>query len=283
MQSSILFVLPLATLFCAAGPASAETLRFATGPFLSSPDATRTSFDRLFALVAERAGVQHETVIFADWPAVGEALAAGRVDVAWMGGALRYATTRIAGGGPAIATVKYDGQPTYHAIVIARPGLSVTNWPEDGKGYSISFTHANSTTGWLVPYARLLDLGIDPRSWFRYSEGAQHSENELSAAEGRTDFATDSDTTRRAMIERGALKPDANSVVWTSDPVPQDPIAVRVGLEQDIATKLQAAFTSITEAEATAVMMPHYTGFAVADDHDYATILDDVRRVGAKR
>ena len=35
------------TLLWPAMPASAETLRFATGPFLSTPDATRASFDRL--------------------------------------------------------------------------------------------------------------------------------------------------------------------------------------------------------------------------------------------
>lgn len=270
------------TLLWTAMPASAETLRFATGPFLATPDATRASFDRLFALVAKRAGVQHETVVMATWPAVNEALAAGQVDVAWMGGALRYATTRLVGGGPAIATVVVDGQPTYRAIVVARPGLSVTNWPQDGKGHSISFTHVNSTTGWLVPFAWLAGQGIDPRTWFRYSEGAQHPDNELLASAGKTDFATDSDTNRRSMIERQTLKPEANTVVWTSDPVPQDPIAVRAGLPETLIPKLQAAFTSISEADAKAVMMPRYTGFVPATDQDYAAILDATRRVYAK-
>ena len=218
----------------------------------------------------------------ATWPAVNEALAAGQVDVAWMGGGLRYATTRLVGGGPAIATLVVDGQPTYRAIVVARLGLSVTNWPQDGKGHSISFTHVNSTIGWLVPFAWLAGQGIDPRTWFQYSEGAQHPDNELLTSAGKTDFATDSDTNRRSMIERQTLKPDANTVVWTSDPVPQDPIAVRAGLPETLIAKLQAAFTSISEADAKAVMMPRYTGFVPATDLDYAAILDATRRVYAK-
>lgn len=102
------------------------------------------------------------------------------------------------------------------------------------------------------------------------------------AAEGKTDFATDSDTSRRTLIERGALGPDANTVVWTSAPVLQDPVAVRANLHDALILKLQLAFTSITEAEAKAVMMPRYSGFVSATDHDYTAILDDVRRVVSK-
>ena len=39
----------------------------------------------------------------------------------------------------AIAMVKYDGKPVYHAIIVARPDLVISKVPGDAKGLSISF------------------------------------------------------------------------------------------------------------------------------------------------
>ena len=69
-----------------------------------------------------------------------------------MGGASRYAAARLEGGGPAIATVLYDGKPNYRTIFIARNGLSIKDFPAGARNHSLVLTHRNSTTGWLVPF-----------------------------------------------------------------------------------------------------------------------------------
>src|ERR1700719_3144174 len=62
-----------------------------------------------------------------------------------------YVIAHNQGAGDAVATAKYDGKPVYHAIVIARPDLQISKWPDDGKGLRISFADVGSTSGWLIP------------------------------------------------------------------------------------------------------------------------------------
>lgn len=262
--------------------ARSRDIVFATGPFLKTSEETRALFDKLFADVAGRAGTGHRTVVFADWKEVGAALLSGQVDVAWMGGASRYAAAKLAGGGPVLATVLYDGKPSYRTIFIAKNGLSVTDFPRGAKGLTLQLTHRNSTSGWLVPYAYLADQGMQPQTDFTYRDGTQHSDNERMVAGGQADIVSDSDNNREAMIKSGSIKPDDGRVIWTSEPVPLDPIQARAGLSPALVETLRAAFVGVSPDKAASLMMPRYTGFAPARDEDYAQIVDAWRRYGSK-
>lgn len=252
---------------------AAEKLRFITGPFRGTEAETRRLWGPLFDYLAAQLGVEGELTIAGDWPAVGRAMVEGRQDVAWMGGAWRYVLARSEGAGPAIATVAFNGSPTYRAIVVQRPGLDVKDFPRDARGLSLSFTHDASSTGWLVPYAWLVGRGIDPRTYFRYSATAEHPQNETLVAQGRVDLATDHDNNRNAMIARGAVRPEDVRIVWTSEPVPQDPIAVRDGLDPALVRRLQDVLAGIDAEGARRIPMPPgYTGFVTASDASYAAM-----------
>lgn len=257
---------------------AAETLRFATGPFRPSIEATKAEFEPLFRTVAETAGIVPEIVIAKDWPSLGQAIERGEVDVAWMGGAMRYLYAAAKGGGPAIATVAYDGAPTIRSIIVARPGLEVADFPRGGANLSISFTHNLSTTGWLMPYMWLKSQGIDPKTQFRFQEGASHVDNMLIVASGKVDLATDNANNRLAMIADGRLKAEAARILWTSEPMPLDPIQVRKGLDPELTKRLQAAFVAIKPE--VMPMKPHYTGFFAAGPETYADFERAMRELG---
>jgi hypothetical protein len=78
-----------------------------------------------------------------------------------------------------------------------------------------------STSGWLVPtyYAKEV-WKIDPKTFWKYSEGATHAANEVAVSAGQVDMATDFDRNRNAMIAGGNVKADSNKIIWTSDPLP---------------------------------------------------------------
>ena len=263
-----------AALVGCATPASRTPLRFVTGPFRPTEAETRALWSPLAMHVGSQLRRDIEFLVRPEWPQVGEAMLRQEADVAWMGGAWRYALARSQGLGPAIATVRFAGQPTYRAIIIARRGLDAAGFPDAASGRSISFTHDTSTTGWLVPYAWLVQRGIDPRTHFRYSAAAQHPENELKVARGEVDFATDHDNNRNAMIARGQVDAEAVPIVWTSDPVPQDPIAVRAGLDPTLTARLQDIFSAIDVVQGQAIPMPPgYNGFVRASHADYAGVM----------
>src|SRR5207237_2743674 len=68
---------------------------------------------------------------------------------------------------------------------------------------------------------------IDPRTYFKYRDGASHPANEMAVSSGQVDLATDYDRNLNSMIERGLIKREDVKIVWTSEPLPNDPMVVR--------------------------------------------------------
>ena len=138
----------------------------------------------------------------------------------------------------------------------------------------MSFADVGSTSGWLIPTFWFKSRGLDPKTYFQYHEGASHAANEIAVANGQSDLATDFDRNRTAMIENGAISPEATKIVWTSDDLPNDAIAVRTGFDQATAKKIQELLVAMTDAEAAAVLPKHYTGF-IASNHSYYKVIED--------
>lgn len=250
---------------------AAGKLRFAVGPFQPTPSETKAAYEPFFKHVAEVLGAPYELTVTNDWAGIAVALANEQADVAWMG-PWGYVLARNEGGADAIATVKYDGKPFYHAIIVGRPDLEIAKWPADAKGLGISFADVGSTSGWLIPTYWFKRQGIDPRSFFKYREGAAHPANELAVVNGQIDLATDYDRNRNSMIEKGTIPAEATRVIWTSDPLPNDPLVVRKGFDPALAKKLQAALVGITEEQAKTIMPAHYTGWVAASHDSYRMI-----------
>ncbi|MBW3574489.1 MAG: phosphate/phosphite/phosphonate ABC transporter substrate-binding protein [Actinobacteria bacterium] len=256
-----------------AGGSVPQTLRFGVGPLLPTPEDTEAAWEPFFAWLAGQLGVDYELDATTDWAGIAVALGNDQVDLAWMG-PFGYVLANNQSGAEAIATAKYDGKPVYHAIVVGPPDSPVRNWPDDAQGMSMSFAEQASTSGWLVPTFFLTQRGIDPTTYFEYSEGAAHPANEIAVANRQVDLATDFDRNRNSMIESGTLAPDATKVVWTSDPLPNDAIGVRPGLDPALVRRIQELLTSITPEQAQEILPKHYTGFVPATNESYATIRD---------
>jgi phosphonate transport system substrate-binding protein len=247
-------------------------LRFGVGPLQPTPTETKKAYEPFFAHVAKQLGRDFDLVATTDWAGISVALAHGQVDVAWMG-PWGYILANDDSGVRAIATAKYDGKPIYHAIVVCGPG-KVKSWPEGAKGKRVSFADVGSTSGWLIPTAWFKTKGINPKEYFAYSDGSTHAANEISVASGQVDCATDFDRNRNAMIEGGRIERNATEVVWQSDPLPNDAIAVPKNFDPALARRIQQIMVEITEAQATTILPNHYTGFVPAGHENYKMIED---------
>jgi len=69
-------------------------------------------------------------------------------------------------------------------------------------------------------------------------------------------------------------------VVWTSDPLPNDAIAVSKSLDPALVKKIQDVLLGISEDQAKTVLPKHYTGFVAATHADYKLIEDAGIAVG---
>ena len=256
-----------------------ETLQIGVGPLLPTPEDTTKAWDPFFAWLAGELGVDYELTATTDWAGISVAMRNDQIDLAWMG-PFGYVLANTEAGAKAIATAKYDDKPIYHAIVVSRPDLDIERWPEDGKGKSISFTDTGSTSGWLIPTNWFRERGIDPKTYFEYSEGATHAANQVAVANGRVDLATDFDRNRNALIEAGTIKPEQSKIVWESEPLPNDAIALRRGFDPELEARIEEALLQLTPEEAAKILPNHYTGFVPATPDTYAPIRDAAEAVG---
>ncbi|MES2979941.1 MAG: PhnD/SsuA/transferrin family substrate-binding protein [Pseudomonadota bacterium] len=258
-------------------------LRFATGPFRKTAAETRAEWQPLVRYIGQQLELDTQLTVCDSWDGLADAITQGDCDAAWMGGGFRYVQARARGAGPAIATVASAGSPWCHAIVVGARHIAshAFRFPRDARGLSLAFTHDQSTTGWLMVYAALAAQGIKPESYFRYSACNQHADNELDVASGRCDLATDSESNRSAMVQRGLVKEADVPVVWRSEPLPQDPIAVSARMPAALAARLQRVLADIGTSDQHSCQMPAgYSGFAVACDDSYSAIRAAARLVG---
>ena len=255
-------------------PAIGQTkkLRFGVGPLLPNPEDTKKAYTPVFAHLAKELGVDFELATTTDWAGMAVAMGSGQLDVAWMG-PWGYIIANAATNCQAVATVKYDDKPIYYAIIIARPDLRVSKFPDDTKGMSISFADVGSTSGWLIPsfYAKEV-WTIVPKTFWKYSEGASHPANEIAVGSGQVDMATDFDRNRNAMIASGRVKEESNKIIWTSDPLPNDAIALPASAPKELGPQVQKILTDITVEQAKTLLPPRYTGFVPATHASYSSI-----------
>lgn len=271
----------LATPVLAAMPARAQgaPIRFAVGPFQPTAGDTRRAYEPFFTHLAAALGRPFELTVTTDWAGIAVALANDQVDCAWMG-PWGFVLARARAGAEALATVQYQGKPTYQAIILARPGVTIERFPEDARGMSISFADAGSTSGWLVPNYWFQTQGIDPKAFFKYRDGASHAANVMAVASGQVDLATDYDRNLAAMIASGRVQPDQVRIVWRSDPLPNDALAVRRGLDAATKAALLQAALGVDAAAAARVMPANYTGWVPATADTYAGIEAAGRALG---
>ena len=251
---------------------SKRKLRFGVGPLLPNVEDTKKTYTPIFAHLARELNADFELFATTDWAGMAVAMGSGQLDLAWMG-PWGYIIANNSTGCTALATVKYDEKPVYYAIIIGNPSLKVDKFPEDTKGLSISFADIGSTSGWLIPtwYAKEI-WKIDPKTYWKYSEGATHGANEIAVQSGQADMATDFDRNRNAMIESGRVKADSNKILWTSAPLPNDAIAVPKDTPKEFIAQVQKILTSITLEQAKTLLPNHYTGFVAATHASYDSI-----------
>ena len=247
-------------------------LRFGVGPLLPNVEDTKKTYTPIFAHLAKELNADFELFATTDWAGMAVAMGSGQLDLAWMG-PWGYIIANNNTGCTALATVKYDEKPVYHAIIIGKPSINIAKFPDDTKGLSISFADVGSTSGWLIPtwYAKEV-WKIDPKTYWKYSEGATHGANEMAVQSGQVDMATDFERNRNAMIESGRVKSDGNKILWTSSPLPNDAIAVPKDTPKEFIAQVQKILTSITVEQAKTLLPNHYTGFVAATHASYESI-----------
>lgn len=261
-------------------------LKFGVGPYFPTPGENRKQFEPLFNELAKQVNRKAEVTVTDDWVGISEALRSKTLDVAWLGPWGYVLAQHNEPSIQAIATVKYKDKPTYYSVLMARADAPFNTLDEaiaqsqKGKKLKLSLADVGSTSGWLIPTAEFKRRGIDPKTVFDYSEGASHAAQAIAVISTQTDIASDYDRNLDVLASTGKIDKSKIKIIWQSEPLPNDPIAIRGGVPDEIKTKLQQTLVNFSPEQAKTFLPKNYTGFVASDGSNYAPIQAAGKSVG---
>jgi phosphate/phosphite/phosphonate ABC transporter binding protein len=252
-----------------------QELKFGFTPVLSEPE-MRAEFEPLMTYLSDVIGQKVTLYIAKDYGDLRTQMENGSVDI---GSFSPFAYVDAAKGGKIriIAQSIIEGSATYRGIIVARKDSGLKSIA-DLKGKRFAFVDPKSASGYIYPRAMLIEKGIDPESYFTETIFAGSHDKVIAAVlEGRADAGAIYDGAL-GVAKRSGVAIENLVTLASSDPIPHDAIAVRTGLDEGLAKRIQLALIDLDKTEAGQRVIANskkkLTGHVMAQD----SVFDVVRR-----
>ncbi|SFQ89246.1 phosphonate transport system substrate-binding protein [Halopseudomonas formosensis] len=223
---------------------AADVLRVSAIPD-EAPTELLRKFQPLGAYLEQELGMKVEFVPVADYPAVVEALATDRLDMAWLGG-FTFVQVYLKTGN-AIPLVQREQDAEFISnFITANPEV---NSLADLKGKTFAFGSISSTSGSLMPRYFMLQDGIQPESFFsRIGYSGAHDATAAWVQAGRVDAGVLNASVWDKLVAND--KVDTSKVrVFATTPTYYDyNWTVRGTLDPALAGKIKQAFLALDPA-----------------------------------
>jgi phosphonate transport system substrate-binding protein len=186
-----------------------------------------------------------ETAITSDYASIVDALAASRIDLAWVGNRNAIEAVDHGGAGIFAQVLSTQGIPGYYSLLITQADRDWNDfdsvWTSRGH-LTFGFGDRHSTSGTTVPtYFLFAEQGRD-RAEFKAFRFGDHEQNFFDVAEGRVDVATISSVMLQRLSEREPALARRLKTIWASPLIPSDPLVWRVALDEPTKTRVRAFF-----------------------------------------
>lgn len=215
------------------------------------PDESPTELQRKFAplgdYLARETGMEVRFVPVADYAAVVEALAAKKVDLAWLGGfTFIQAKRRTNGAATPLVQRAEDEKFTSRFIV---PAGSTARTLTDLKGKTFAFGSPSSTSGHLMPRHFLQQAGVDPEKDFKtIAFSGAHDATVAFVASGRAEAGVLNASVLDKLIDAGNPNAAKVRVLATTPPYFDYNWTARGDLDPALAKKITNAFLKLDAA-----------------------------------
>lgn len=227
-------------------------------------------------------GVKVQYVPVIDYGAAVSALAAGKIDFAWLGG-FTFVQAKVMAGAQPVVMRDIDRQ--FKSVFIASTGSGITK-PEEMKGKSFAFGSKSSTSGHLFPRHFLLTTyHIDPEKDFAgqpvYS-GA-HDATVKMVESGKVQGGALNIEVWNRMSEANRFDKSKVKAVWTTPEYVDYVWTARKDLPPELVQKFAAAFLSLDANRAADKQVLEIQGaqkFVKADPKDFDVIEQIGRSTG---
>lgn len=244
LKRTLALVAGLALSCSALAVQAAETLRVSAIPD-EAPTELLRKFKPLGAYLEQQLGMKVQFVPVADYPAVVEALATDRLDLAWLGG-FTFVQVRLKTGN-AIPLVQREQDAQFTSkFITANPEVKSL---ADLKGKSFAFGSVSSTSGSLMPRFFMLKDGIKPETYFnRVAYSGAHDATVAWVQAGKVDGGVLNASVWEKLVAAGKVDTAKVRVLSTTPTYYDYNWTVRGTLDPALAEKIKAAFLALDPA-----------------------------------
>lgn len=216
-----------------------------------------------------------------DYAAVVEALAAGKIDMAWLGGFTFVQARQRTGTAIPIVQRAEDQVFTSKFIVSTSSGI---NKMSDLRGKQFAFGSPSSTSGHLMPRHFLSQNGIEPENDFKnIAFSGAHDATVAWVASGKVDAGALNASVWDKLVEQGKVDPSKVKVIWTTPPYYDYNWTVRGDLDPQLVRKLTTAFLKLdasNPAHADLMKLQRASKFVATKPENYLDIEAAARKAG---
>ena len=225
---------------------AADVLRVSAIPD-ESPTELQRKFEPLGKYLEQQLGMPVKFVPVTDYAAVVEALGAGKVDLAWLGG-FTYVQAKLRTAGAAVPLVQREEDARFTSkFVTADPGI---NTLADLKGKRFAFGSPSSTSGHLMPRHFLAEAGVSPETDFaNMAFSGAHDATAAFVAAGKVDAGALNASVWDKLVAQGKVDPAKVRVFYTTPGYYDYNWTVRGDLDAGVQARIKAAFLALDPAK----------------------------------
>lgn len=211
-----------------------------------APTELLRKFKPLGAYLKQELGMKVEFVPVADYAAVVEALAADRIDMAWLGG-FTFVQARLKTGN-AVPLVQREQDAEFTSkFITSDPAVKSL---QDLKGKTFAFGSVSSTSGSLMPRYFMLQDGIKPEEFFsRVAYSGAHDATVAWVQAGKADGGVLNASVWQKLVDAKKVDTDKVKVIATTPTYYDYNWTVRGNLDADLQAKIKAAFLTLDPAK----------------------------------
>lgn len=220
------------------------TVRFGVEPYESAARLVPVYSD-IAKLIGEKLGCKVELYVATSYNAEIEAMRNKKLEFGQFGPLGYVLAHQVANAQAVAAFAGDDGKPAnYYASVVTWPGSGIKKI-SDVAGHSFAFSDPASTSGHLFPAYGLSKNGIDPDHGVKALYAGSHTASFEALRNHKVEAGElNSDEIASAKLHN-EYDPAAYVTLWKSQPIPQDPFAIRGDLPEAFKTKLADVLRSL--------------------------------------
>lgn len=233
--------LSVATLFAASVQAETTTLRVSAIPD-EAPTELQRKFEPLGQYLEAELGMPVVFQPVSDYAGVVEALAAKRLDLAWLGG-FTFVQAKLRTGNAIPLVQRAQDEVFTSTFITADPAVQSH---ADLEGKSFAFGSVSSTSGHLMPRYFLQQDGIDPDTFFsRVGFSGAHDATVAWVESGKVDAGVLNSSVWDKLLEENKVDTDKVRVYSTTPTYYDYNWTVRGDLEPELVERIKAAFLAL--------------------------------------